>query len=152
MFWNKFRLVKKGYALVYTLLLCSICIVIVLLIFNLEMKVTRNTLSYKNYILKEREYEDNREILFTKLYKNINTNVTELNLDNLKNYFSNCNIYFRTDDNRACIKYDISTNKIVYESIYETNYYRKDLYDYKIIQNIVRLKYISSQYIKGAID
>jgi hypothetical protein len=126
--------------------------IIVLFIFQLEIKVTKNALSYKDYILKEREYEDNREVLFTKLYKSINTNVTELNINNLKNFLSNSKMYFRTEDNRACIKYDISTNRIFYESIYENKYCRKDLYDYKIIQGKVSLIYINSQYIEGAIE
>lgn len=152
MFWNKFRAVKKGYTLVYTMILCFLCMLIVLFIFQLEIKVTKNALSYKDYILKEMEYEDNREVLFTKLYKSINTNVTELNINNLKNFLSNSKMYFRTEDNRACIKYDISTNRIFYESIYENKYCRKDLYDYKIIQGKVSLIYINSQYIEGAIE
>ncbi|WP_406769182.1 hypothetical protein [Candidatus Clostridium stratigraminis] len=125
---------------------------IVLLIFQLEIKVSKDALSYKDYILKGKEYEDNREILFTKLYKSINTNVTELNLNNLKSFLTNSKMYFRTTDNRACIKYDISTNRIFYESIYENKYFRKDLYDYKIIQGKVKLIYISSQYIEGVIE
>ncbi|MFL0268404.1 hypothetical protein [Candidatus Clostridium radicumherbarum] len=134
------------------MILCFLCMLIVLFIFQLEIKVTKNALSYKDYILKEMEYEDNREVLFTKLYKSINTNVTELNINNLKNFLSNSKMYFRTEDNRACIKYDISTNRIFYESIYENKYCRKDLYDYKIIQGKVSLIYINSQYIEGAIE
>lgn len=136
----------------YTMILCFLCMLIVLFIFQLEIKVTKNVLSYKDYILKEREYEDNKEILFTKLYKSINTNVTELNINNLKNFLSYSKMYFRTDDNRACVKYDILTNRIFYESIYENKYYQRDLYDYKIIQGKVKFIYLSSQYIEGAIE
>lgn len=152
MFWNKYRIIKKGYALVYTLLLCSLCMIFVLFIFNMEMKITRNTLSYKNYALKERDYEDLREIIFTKLFKNIYTNVDVLSSTNLKNYFINSNLYFRSEDNKACITYDATINKIIFESVYENNYYRKDIYDYKVVQNKVRLVFVNAIYIKGGIE
>lgn len=152
MFWNKCRRVKKGYALVYTLMLCSICMVLVLFIFNMEVRITKNTLSYKNYVLKESEYEDLREVLFTKLFNNVYANVSVLNSTNLKNYFSSSNIYFKTEDNKACIKYDITINKIVFESVYENDYYRKDIYDYKVVQNKVKLLYLKSIYIRGEIE
>jgi hypothetical protein len=152
MFWNKYRSVKRGYALVYTLMLCSICIVLVLFIFDMEVKVTKNTLSYKNYILKNSEYEDLREILFTKLFNSIYTNVTLLNSTNLKNYFASSHLYYRTDDSKACIKYDATIDKVVYECVYDINNYRKDMYDYKIIKSKVRLVFLRSTYIKGAIE
>lgn len=126
--------------------------IIVLFIFNMEVKVTKNTLSFKNYALKERDYEDLREILFTKLFNNIYTNVNALSSENLKSYFNNSNLYFRTEDNKACIKYDSTINKIVFESIYENNYYRKDIYDYKVVEDKVKLIYLKAIYIRGGIE
>jgi hypothetical protein len=126
--------------------------IIVLFIFNMEVKVTKNTLSFKNYALKERDYEDLREILFTKLFNNIYTNVNALSSANLKSYFNNSNLYFRTEDNKACIKYDSTINKIVFESIYENNYYRKDIYDYKVVEDKVKLIYLKAIYIRGGIE
>lgn len=152
MFWNKCRIAKKGYALVYILLLCSLCMIFVLFIFNMEVKITKNTISYKNYALKEIDYGDLREILFTKLFNNIYTNVEVLTLSNLKSYFINSELYFRTDDDKACIKYDKTINKLILESVYENGYYKKDIYDYKIDQNKVRLVFINAIYIKGGIE
>lgn len=152
MFWNKCRITKKGYALIYTLLLCSICMIIVLFLFDLEMKETKNTVSYRNYCLKEKDYEDLKEILFTKLFKSVYANVSSLTINNVKSYLAVSNLYYKTEDNKGCIKYDGSINKIVYESLYEINYCRKDLYDYKIVENKLKLIYLRTLYIRGGIE
>ena len=144
--------IKKGYVVVYVLLVCSLCMILVSYSFYLEVKKVRNIKSYTNLIINAKKIDEYKEYLFTYLHKEVNTAISSLTSDSVKQYLTTNNFKIKFDNGKACIKYDLSTNKIILETFYSTDYYRRDLYDYKVVSNKLKYMYVNTIYIEGRIE
>lgn len=126
--------------------------IVVLYCFTMELKNTKNINSYKHYITSTDKREEYKEKLFTQLYKSIIENTEEMNIENVTNYLKSQSIKYTVDDMKGIVKYDESSNHIIFES-YNDNYsYRRDTYDYDILDNKLKFIYIETVYIEGRIN
>jgi hypothetical protein len=118
----------------------------------MEVKKSRNVSSQNSYIIKSKKYDEYKEYAFTLFHKRIKEYVENLSIINVEQYLKANNIITKIDNGKACIKYDSSINKIIFETYYDEDYYRKDLYDYKLIGNKIKYIYLNTIYIKGRIE
>lgn len=143
---------KKGYVTVYVLLVCSLCMILVFYSFYLEVKKIRNLKSYTNLIINTKKFDEYKEYSFTYLHKEVNSSLSSLTYNNVKQYLTSNNFKVKFDNGKACIKYDYAKNKIVFETYYDANYYRRDIYDYTIVSNKLKYTYLNTIYIEGRIE
>ncbi len=152
MYKHKNISVKKGYVTVYILLISFLCMTLVLYSFYLEVKKARNIKSYKNLITNAKKIDEYREHLFTYFHKELNEALRSRSKESVKEYLNENNIKFKFDNDKSCIRYDSNIDKIVLETYYDSDYYRRDLYDYKIISNKLIYVYLKTTYVKGRIQ
>jgi hypothetical protein len=152
MYKHKDNYIKKGYVTVYVLLVCSLCMVLVSYSFSLEVKKIRSLKSYTNYIITTKKFDEYKEYAFTYLHKEVNIALNSLTYDNVKQYLTTNNFKVKIDNGKACIKYDPIKNNIVLETYIKVNYYRRDLYDYKVVANKLKYIYLDTIYIEGRIE
>lgn len=146
------RRYKKGYITIYVLLACLLCIIITAYIFNLEVRRTRNAESYSKIVSTTKKYDDYKEYAFTYMHRLIISSISNLDYAGVNSYLSLSNPKIKFDNNKACIKYDSVINKIVLETYYDSDYYRRDLYDYKVDSGKIKYVYLKTTYIEGRIQ
>lgn len=140
---------KNGFILIYTLLICSLCILIAVYFFSMEFKKMENIISYKKSITKDNKLDEYKEHLFTILYQNMPAEIRNSSTDNVKNYFQQNNTIYNYDNSYSKIKYDAARNKIILQSYYDEYYHRDDLYDYKVLGGKLKFIYIQTLYVEG---
>lgn len=152
MFWdNKLEKAKKGYILLYTLIISTLCICIVLYSFTIELKKTRNIESQKNYILANDKHEEYKEKLLTFLYEDILNNVQDKSRDNFKKYLQDNTISCYVDNKEGELKYDAAEDNIIIDSYFSIDCLRRDIYNYDFIDNKLKFIYEETIYIEGRI-
>lgn len=149
---NKTGHLKKGYITIYALIVCSFCIMVVIYCFYLGLKKTRNVNSYKAYVIKVDKQEEYKERAFTLMHKNITDAVQSLSLSGVKQHLTSSNPKIIIDNKKAAISYNSSNNRLVFEVSVDEDYYRRDLYEYKIVSGKLRYVYLNSTYIEGRIQ
>jgi hypothetical protein len=152
MYKYKDTYIKKGYVTVYVLLVCSLCMILVSYSFYLEVKKIRNLKSYTSLIINTKKLDEYKEYLFTYLHKEVISSLSSLTYDNVKQCLTANNFKFKFDNGKACIKYDYIKNKINFETYYDADYYRRDIYDYKVVSNKLKYIYLNTIYIEGRIE
>jgi hypothetical protein len=152
MYKYKHSYLKKGYVTVYVLLVCSLCMIFVSYSFCLEVKKIRNLKSYTNLVVNTRKFDEYKEHAFTYIHKEVNIAISSLTYDNIKQYLITNNFKVKFDNGKACIRYDSIKDKIVLETYYNVNYYRRDIYDYKVVSNKLKYVYSNTKYIEGRIE
>jgi hypothetical protein len=149
---HKTGIVKKGYVMLYVLIMCALCIMIVSYSFYFEIKKRSNIESYERYVVKNNKYSEYKEKAFTFIHKDIIENVQALSYSTIRLYLSSRNPKFFIDNKSAVIRYDSSTNRILFETPYTEDYYRRDTYDYKVVSGKLKYVFLKSLYIKGRIQ
>ncbi|MBL4937923.1 hypothetical protein JK636_19625 [Clostridium sp. YIM B02515] len=143
---------KKGFVLVYTLLITSFCLIIAVYIFTLQVKISKNVNSYKNYVLKEQDYDKYKEYLFTELNEQILKNINKLEREEIKSYLNRSSFSNKSEDNKAKIKYNSIADNIEFTTYYETNYIRIDRYSYNTSDGKLKLIYLDTLYSEGKVE
>lgn len=151
MYRNKTRKLKKGYVLVYTLLIALFIITLLIFSFTLELKKTKNIENYKKDVSSIKKYEQYREYLLTELNRIINTNISVVSKDNIKAYFTVNSVIVRVDENKGSARYNRDEDCFYVES-YEDNYtYRREIFDYDVISSTLKFTFRKEEYVKGVI-
>ncbi|SKA76862.1 hypothetical protein SAMN05428976_102374 [Clostridium sp. USBA 49] len=149
MFWNK--KIKKGYILLYTIIITTFCMCIVLYFFTLEFKKIKSIQSEKNYILMNNKYDEYKEKSLTILYQNILENVLEKNYENIKKYFQDSKINFYIDNGKCNFKYNEKDNNLILDTYIDDYFFKRDIYDYDFIDDKFKFIYKETIYIEGRI-
>lgn len=144
--------IRKGFILVYTLLITSFCLIIAVYIFTLQVKISKNVNSYKNYVLKEQDHDKYKEYLFTEFSEQVLKNINKLEREEIKSYLNRSSFLYKSDDNKAKIKYNSITDNIEFTTYYETNYIRIDRYSYNASDGKLKLIYMDTSYSEGKVE
>lgn len=151
MYRNKTRKLKKGYALVYTLLIALFIITLLIFSFTLELKKTKNIDNYKREVSSSKKYVQHREYLLTELNEIINANVSGVSKDNIKAYFTVNSVIIKVDENKGAARYNKDGDCFYIESYEDTYTYRREIFDYNVISNTLKFIYRKEEYVKGVI-
>ncbi|MCM8711030.1 hypothetical protein M2651_08320 [Clostridium sp. SYSU_GA19001] len=152
MFWNKAGNIKKGYILIYILFIGMLCLLIVLSFFTMELKKTKDVVSYKDYIIMNKKEDEYREYLFTELYKNIIQNVIPLTSDCVDFYLNNNIISYDIDGKKGSLKYDLVSKKFLFESYVDDYCFKREIYEYKITNGNLKFIYNKTIFVEGRIE
>lgn len=143
MYFNKYRKSKKGFILVYTLLITSICFITSLGCFKMELLKRDNNINFKKEINKLDLVQRDREYLLTDLDSYIYANLQDINCENIKNLFLNQSekhFYFES----SYIKYLNNMNSFYLCFYFNGSFYREELYKYNVSDGNVF--YIPTEY------
>ncbi|ERI91317.1 hypothetical protein HMPREF1982_03276 [Clostridiales bacterium oral taxon 876 str. F0540] len=144
--------VRKGFILVYALLITSFCLIIAVYIFTLQVKIGNNVNSYKKYVLNEPEYDRYKEYLFTDISEQILKNISKPDREEMKGYLNRSSFMKKTEDNKAKIKYNSISDNVEFITYYETNYIRIDRYNYDVFNGKPKLIYLDTLYSEGKVE
>lgn len=117
---------KKGFILVYTLLVGIICLIMMMYIFDIQVGEVKYSISAKKYILKEDYYQKNKEYLITLFSGVIDANSEQIKKEGVNGFFYNfkSNIVMYEE---AKVSYSNITSEFIFTTPWE---YRKDRNDY----------------------
>jgi S-adenosylmethionine hydrolase len=136
---------KKGFILVYTVLVGIICLIIMMYIFDIQMAEVKYSTSNKKYILKEDSYQKEKEYLMTLFFTYINENNAGIKKVGTIDFF--CNI------KSSIVKYKVSkvnysnkTNEFIFITPFEYTINRNDYYKLAANGESFKLVFIKTEY------
>lgn len=136
---------KKGFILIYTILIGIICLVMMMYIFDIQVAEVKYSISSKKYILKEDAYQKNKEYLLTLFYSFIDTNNEEIKSVGVNGFFynnkSNIVIY-----GEAKVNYSSSTSEFVFTTPWEYRINRSDYFKLEAIGDSFQLVFTRTNY------
>ena len=136
---------KKGFILVYTILVGIICLIIMMYIFDIQMAEVKYATSNKKYILKEDVYQKDKEYLMTLFFTYINENNAGIKKVGIVDFFSNIKSSI-VKYGASKVSYSNKTNEYIFTTPYEYTINRNDYY--KLVANGERFKlvFIKTEY------
>lgn len=150
MFRTRERKSKKGFILVYVLFACSLCFLIVLGVYKMEVLIRNNDLKLQQNTMKVDIIQKPREFLLTQLDENIYESVSYISEEGVKEFFNTTtSTAIKYDDN--LIKYINDSNCFLAEYYINHKFYKEELYEYKIINGSIFYGCIDYSYKKGGI-
>lgn len=143
---------KKGYILVDTLIIGLIAMIIALFCYSLVLQELKYNTSFYSYTKVNVDVQNYKEILLTKVNDNINANVMDRSLNNIKNYLS-CNLTtIYTTNNKASISYSTVKSCLILKSYFDETHHREDFFDIIVESGTVKYVYKSTNYESGAME
>lgn len=118
---------KKGFILVYTLLVGILCLIIMMYIFDIQMSQIKYSTTNKRYLLKDDNYQMDKEYLMTLFSTYIDTNKVEIKRLKITNFFHDITgsvVSYQA----AKVTYNNTTNEFIFATPYDINAYRNDYY------------------------
>ena len=142
---------KKGYILLYVLLVGALCTLMILYIFRIQLENLRTAESVNSTVLINEPLDEDKEFLFTYLNNYIISNLSEkgINEDNIKNLLSPIYISFKINYKDSYASYDNTNNTFKIEYPIDDYSHREDTYNYSVIDNAMHLKFNDTIYYQG---
>jgi hypothetical protein len=119
--------------------------------FTLELKKTKNIKNFERETTAFRIYEQHREILISELKVFISLNISAMNKESIRNYFTANSIVIRTDENKGALRYNKDEDKFYLESRHDAYNYRREVFDYEVVDSNIRFLFVKEEYVKGVI-
>jgi len=116
---------KKGFILIYTILVGIICLVIMMYIFDIQASEVKYSTSTKRYVLKEDSYQKYKEYLMTLFFTYVNENSVEIKKIGINAFFYNSTgdiVKYET----ARVNYSNITSEFIFKTPYDVRTNRND--------------------------
>ncbi|WP_298837293.1 hypothetical protein [Clostridium sp.] len=138
---------KKGFILIYTILVGLVCLTIMMYVFDVQLSEMKYSTSNKNHVLKDDNYQRDKEYLMTLFFKYIKQNeikISEVGVNKLLfNTLSSCVKY-----GKALVTYSDITNEFDFTTVYDQLNYRHDYYILEEIDEKFKLIFKRTEYLK----
>jgi len=136
---------KKGFILVYTILVGIICLIIMMYIFDIQIAEVKYSTSNKKCILKNDAYQKDKEYLMTLFFTYINENKVAIKTLGINSFFYNFkNNIIKYDKSK--VTYSNITNQFVFVIPYEYTTNRNDFFKLEASLESYKLVYIKTEY------
>lgn len=137
---------KKGFIMMYTLIIGMIMLVLAACIFSLQAYEMKYTISLKKHLLSEDKYERYKAYNLTKLNDFIYNNIGAVTEENIKGYFYNTpnKTIVVFEDTEVLYNSDSQCFEIIMP--YEEHYFRKDIYKFEVEDGKVEYIYYNTEY------
>ncbi|MBX4259145.1 hypothetical protein KTC96_12490 [Clostridium estertheticum] len=138
---------KKGFILIYTILVGLVCLTIMMYVFDVQLSEVKYATSNKNHVLKNDNYQRDKEYLMTLFFKYINANKVQINQEGI-NKFSFDSLSNTVKYGSANVSHTGSTNQFIFITSDVKNEKR---YDYFILEDSgekFKLIYTKTEYHK----
>lgn len=118
---------KRGFVLVYTILVGVICLIMMMYIFDIQVREMQYSISTKKYILKEDYYQKNKEYLITLFSEVIDMNSEQIKNEGVNGFFRNVarNIVIYE---KSKVSYSNITNEFIFTTPFEDRKNRNDYF------------------------
>lgn len=136
---------KKGFIMVYTVLVGLICIIIMMYIFDIQMSEVEYSRSNKTYILKEDNYQRYSEYLKTLFYTYIVENDDDIKILGIEKFFYN-SIGSIVAYDTAMVRYSNITHKFIFTTPYEALTNRNDYFKLVAMGEKFQLIFVKTDY------
>lgn len=145
---------KKGFILIYTLLVGIICLIVMMYMFDIQMSEVKYSTSNKRYILREDNYQRDKEYLTTlfSTYINNDTNKTLIKNAGVAVYFKGskgaivnygtANVSYNEKDNDFIFR----TRYIILKDPHEVYGYRNDYFKLEDVSSGFNIIFIKTKY------
>lgn len=135
---------KKGFILIYTLLIGIICLTMMMYIFNMQMSEIKYSSSTKKYILKDDSYQKNKEYLLTLFYSFITENNKAITEMGISEFFYGLESI--VEYGTSTVNYSNKTNEFVFITPYEYRVSRNDYFKLQLNGEDFQLRFIRTDY------
>jgi hypothetical protein len=136
---------KKGFILIYTVLVGLICLIIMMYIFDMQMTEAEYSKSNKAYILKEDNYQRYKEYLMTLFFTYIDENDDGIKTLGIDEFFYNTKGSIVAYE-KAKVSYANETQIFTFKTPYTYNTYRNDYFKLIDIDENFQLIFIKTDY------
>lgn len=120
---------------------------IIMYIFDAQMSEIKYSTSNKKHVLKDDNYQRDKEYLMTLFYKYINTNKVQIRADGINKFlFESLSISVKYGD--AMVTHANLTNEFDFKTPYDTLNNRHDHFILEDIDEKYKLIFIRTEYIK----
>ncbi|MGH4120040.1 hypothetical protein [Clostridium sp.] len=136
---------KKGFIMVYTVLVGLICIIIMMYIFDIQMWEGEYSKSNKTYILKADNYQRYNEYLMTLFYTYIGENYDDIKASRIEKFFYD-SIGSIVTYELAKVRYSNITEEFIFTMPYDTLTNRNNYFKLKAMGDRFQLIFTKTDY------
>ena len=136
---------KKGFIMIYTVLVGIICLVIMMYIFDIQMAEVKYSTSTKKHVLKEDNYQKYKEYLMTLFFTYINENNEQIKKVGINEFFFNSKSDIVKYE-KAKVSYSNKTNEFKFTTPYEYLTNRNDYFKLEAIGESFQIVFIKTDY------
>lgn len=141
---------KRGFILIYVLFICSICFIVVLGFYKMEVLIRDNNLKLQSNVIKVDKLQKTKEYLLTELDEKIHGNVSEIKKDNVRKYLDSTESFnVKYDEN--CIEYRKNDECFLIRYYINHKFYKEELYEYEIIDGSIFYGCMDYSFEQGGI-
>lgn len=142
---------KRGYILIYTLLVGCLCLILAVFSLNMALKQRKYAESIQKYVLKNNVLQEYKENLFTMLNHNLHNNINHWEQESIENFLSSYTDGIVASYKESRLVYDRNQKLFNIQSAYDVIHHREDTYSYHVIENKIEYTYIKTSYVPGRI-
>lgn len=131
--------------MIYTILVGIICLIIMMYIFDIQMEEVKYSSSSKRYVLKDDNYQRDKEYLMTLFFTYINENNVQIKNVGINDFFYN----FKSDIvkyEKAKVSYSNKSNEFIFTTPYEYLTNRNDYFKLEVIDENFQMIFIKTVY------
>ncbi len=136
---------KKGFILIYTILVGLICLIIMMYIFDIQVLEMKYSTSTKRYVLKEDNYQKYKEYLMTLFFKYTDMNNKKIKEVGINTFFNNLeNDIVKYGEGKVI--YSNTTNEFIFKTPDEYRLTRNDYYKLELVGESFQMIFVKTDY------
>ncbi|MDD3225467.1 MAG: hypothetical protein PHX70_12360 [Clostridium sp.] len=147
MFWNKKSILKKGFVMIYTMIIGLIVILIVSYIATLTIKEKNFTTERKNEVEQKPYNRESTEYLFSEINKIVLQNVSNPTKRSIQIFFCTREDVRKLGSDDYFIIYDTKSDKFIVNEPFKLNQTKMDEYNYDFANGKIDFIYDHSEYV-----
>lgn len=137
---------KKGFILIYTILVGIICLIIMMYVFDIQVSEVKYSTSSKRNILKEDNYQKQKEYLLTLFSTYIDDHKAEIVEDGVTEFFEKSTgdiVNYETSN----VTYSDDKKEFSFTTYYQYRTTRNDYFKLEVIEGNLKMTFIRTKYI-----
>ncbi len=136
---------KKGFIMVYTILVGVICLLIMMYIFDIQISEVRYSTSNKEYLLKEERYQKYSEYLMTLFFTYLNDNKEAIKKSGINEFFYNSKDPIVKYE-KSKVSYSNNINKFIFTTPGSYGANRNDYFELKATDESFQMIFVKTEY------
>lgn len=137
---------KKGFILIYTILVGIICLIVMMYVFDIQVAEVKYSTSSKRNILKEDNYQKQKEYLLTLFSTYIDDHKAEIVEDGVTEFFEKSTgdiVNYETSN----VTYSDDKKEFSFTTYYQYRTTRNDYFKLEVIEGNLKMTFIRTKYI-----
>jgi len=136
---------KKGFIMVYTILVGIICLLIMMYILNIQISEVKYSTSNKKYLLKDNNYQKYSEYLMTLFFTYLSENNENIKKVGINQFFYNIKSDIVKYE-KASVSFSNINNEFIFSTPYDGSIKRNDYYKLETLGESYQTTFIKTDY------